>query len=124
MKKLFLAAVTFTLITACAHFKPTPGGPACLVSVGEAAANDAIAKIYTIIDNGTAAGDSEAEILAALKDAGIGYAPAVWQCAMLFVGNPDSATDAGVSTKSLGPKTASKSAAAAIANDYLSGGAQ
>lgn len=124
MKKLFLAAVAFSFITACAHVNPTPSnGLACLATVGEAAANDAIAKIYSIIDNGTSANDTEAQILAALKDAAVAYAPDVWKCALEFVANPDSAAKAD-STKSLSPTVATKSAAAAIANDFLNGGAQ
>ncbi len=123
MKKLFLVAVVFTLVTACAHINPTPNALKCLTSLGEAVVTDVVAKIYTIIDNGTAAGDTEAQILAALKDAGIGYAPDLWQCALLFVANPDG-TAKSTTLKGAGPRVSSKSAAAAIANDYLNGGAQ
>ncbi len=123
MKKLFLAAVAFTFVTACAHVSPTPNAMTCLAALGEVVVADVVVKIYTIIDNGTAAGDTEAQILAALKDAGSAYAPALWQCAMLFVSNPDGAAKS-ITLKGAGPRVTTKSAAAAIANDYLNGGAQ
>lgn len=86
----------------------------CLEKLGEAVVKQAIDKIYSVIDTGTAGNWTEARIIAALAAAGIDMAPEIWQCAMLFVANPPPNPPVGV-----GPKTATKAIAAAIAADYL-----
>jgi len=92
-------------------------GLQCLAHVAESLVAEAVGHIYTIIDNGSLGGLTEAQIIALLEAEAVAFAPDVWKCAMMFVSQPD--TQVPDAVRKAQPFAASRAEAATIAADYL-----
>jgi hypothetical protein len=112
----FVAFATTVPAASCSFFQHPSPALSCLETLGDKVLTEAIDKIYTTIDNGTLSSWTEERIILELTFAAVGIAPDVWNCAMLYVANPDHGKPPAAVG---GPKKATRSTSAVIAADYL-----